>query len=95
MYNTMQSALLRPCSQSAAVFSSQLTFLSLLSERNHLIELSLYQPVSLSVIQPFTTRKSLFNSCEWAVHHHLSKKKKQDKLHEWIHSENSAVFIEA
>ncbi len=51
-----------------------LTLLSLLPEWNHLIELSLYQPVSLLLIQPFTTREGLLDPCERTIHHHLPKK---------------------
>lgn len=47
------------------------TLLSLLPEGHHLVELPLYQPVSLPLIQPFATRERLLYPREWTVHHHL------------------------
>lgn len=49
------------------------TLPSLLPEWHHLVELPLYQPVSLLLIQPFATRECLLYPCEWTVHHHLCK----------------------
>lgn len=57
----------------AVITDIQLTFLSLLPEWDHLVELSLYQPISLLFIQPFTAWESLLYSGEWAVNHNLQR----------------------
>lgn len=61
------------CCWLATIVDSQLTFLSLLPEWHHLIEFSLYQPVSLLLVQPFARWESLLYPCEWAVNHHPHK----------------------
>lgn len=59
------------CRWRGIIIGIQLTLLPLLPEWHHLVELSLYQPVSLLLIQPFATREGLLYPCERTVHHHL------------------------
>lgn len=62
------------CCWLAMVIDIQLTLLSLLPEWHHLIEFSLYQPISLLLIQPLAAGEGLLYPCEWTVDHHLQTK---------------------
>lgn len=55
----------------AAALDTWLTFLSRLSEGDHLIELPFYQSISLSLVQPFATWKRLLYPREGTVEHNL------------------------
>lgn len=48
-----------------------LTLLLFLPEGDHLIQLSLDQPVPLVLVQPHPARKRLLDARERTVHHHL------------------------
>lgn len=78
---------------SAIITNIQLTFLSLLPEWDHLIELSLYQPISLLLIQPFTTREGLLYPCERTVHHHLQKPPHNIQLNQFTINHHIAMCV--